>query len=66
MGLTATGAYEGAWGVQDSTDAVSRMKSLSSKETKEEEISVPVTGKVLVSTNPAGDFTINKLQLPRH
>lgn len=62
VGLTATGAYEGAWGVQDSTDAVSRMKSLSSKETKEEEISVPVTGKVLVSTNPAGDFTIDKTE----
>lgn len=62
VGLTATGAYEGAWGVQDSTDAVSRMKSISSKETKEEEISVPVTGKVLVSTNPAGDFTIDKTE----
>lgn len=59
VGLTATGAYEGAWGVQDSTDVASRFKSISTKETKEEEISVPVTGKVLVSTNPAGDFTID-------
>lgn len=62
VGLTATGAYEGAWGVQDSTDVASRFKSISTKETKEEEISVPVTGKVLVSTNPAGDFTIDKTE----
>lgn len=63
VGLTATGAYEGAWGVQDSTDVASRFKSISTKETKEEEISVPVTGKVLVSTNPAGDFTIDKTEV---
>lgn len=62
VGLTATGAYEGAWGVQDSTDVASRLKSVSTKETKEEEISVPVTGKVSVSTNPAGDFTIDKTE----
>lgn len=62
VGLTATGDYEGAWGVQDSTDVASRFKSISTKETKEEEISVLVTGKVLVSTNPAGDFTIDKTE----
>lgn len=62
VGLTATGAYEGDWEVQDSTDLVSRLRSVSVKETEEEEISVPVTGKVLVSTNPAGDFTIDKTE----
>lgn len=57
VGLTAAGAYEGAWGVQDSEDVATRSaKAL--KQEKEVEVSVPVTGKVLVSTNPPTDFTI--------
>lgn len=59
VGLTATGAYEGAWGVQDSEDVATRAAK-AVKQEKEVEISVPVTGKVLVSTNPPADFTIDR------
>lgn len=59
VGLTATGAYEGAWGVQDSED-VSTRAAKAVKQEKEVEISDPVTGKVLVSTNPPADFTIDR------
>lgn len=59
VGLTATGVYEGAWGVQDSED-VSTRAAKAVKQEKEVEISVPVTGKVLVSTNPPADFTIDR------
>lgn len=59
VGLIATGAYEGAWGVQDSEDVATRAAK-AVKQEKEVEISVPVTGKVLVSTNPPADFTIDR------
>ena len=59
VGLTATGAYEGAWGVQDSEDVATRAAK-AVKQEKEVEITVPVTGKVLVSTNPPADFTIDR------
>lgn len=59
VGLTATGVYEGAWGVQDSEDVATRAAK-AVKQEKEVEISVPVTGKVLVSTNPPADFTIDR------
>lgn len=59
VGLTATGAYEGAWGVQNSEDVATRAAK-AVKQEKEVEISVPVTGKVLVSTNPPADFTIDR------
>lgn len=55
VGLTATGA----WGVQDSEDVATRAAK-AVKQEKEVEISVPVTGKVLVSTNPPADFTIDR------
>lgn len=57
VGLTATGA----WGVQDSEDVATRVAK-AVKQEKEVEISVPVTGKVLVSTNPPADFTIVRLE----
>lgn len=59
VGLTATGPCEGAWGVQDSEDVATRA-ARAVKQEKEVEISVPVTGKVLVSTNPPADFTIDR------